>query len=390
MNYRPLVLLLLCSLSLPAKAQQNAAAPPQNGEPIEIEASKSVEWLRGQNQYVARENVVVTQGKMTINSDLLTADYRDNNGATEIWQLTAEGNVQIKDENNTAYGDKGVYDVPGGIAVLTGQNLRLVSPEQTVTARDRMEYHSATREAKAIGDAKVVRAQDTLSADTISAFFKDNAAAATPAAPASEAPQKSTAGPLGGNSSSLDRLEAEGNVVIKTPTETLYGQRAIYRAASNTAELMGKVRVERGQNTLEGSRAEVNLATNVSKMFGSEKGGRVRGIFFPGSEKAGDKKNTASAAPVPSALPTVAPKAIPNVPVPPAPAVIFTPTPVAPPADGGGSPPPTPVAAPPAIQAPPQPAASAPASPAAPEMFPAQNPSQPPPAPATVSRRIDY
>lgn len=259
----------LVSAASPARAQTD------NQNPIEITATKTVEWLRNQNQYVARENVVVTQGKMTINTDLLTADYRDSaQSSMEIWQLTAEGNVQIKDATNTAYGDRAVYDVTTGIATLTGKDLKIVSPEQTVTAHEKMEYHANERLAKAMGKVKVVRGQNTLTADTLTAFFKDNAAPATTPASAS-----STGG-------SLDRLEAEGNVVITTPTETLRGQKGVYNAATNTAAIKGKVKIERGENLIEGERAEVDLTTNISKMFGSDKpGGRVRGVFFPGTEK---------------------------------------------------------------------------------------------------------
>ena len=142
--------------AMPASAQEAQAPAPaaNNAQPIEITATKTVEWLRDQSQYVARENVIVTQGAMSIHSDLLTADYRE--GATssmEIYQLTAEGNVQIKDDTNTAYGDKGIYDVTAGVATLTGGDLKLVSPDQTVTATERMEYHSNERLAKAIGNA---------------------------------------------------------------------------------------------------------------------------------------------------------------------------------------------------------------------------------------------
>lgn len=287
-----------------------AFAQTANEQPIEITASKSVEWLRGKNQYVARENVVVTQGNMTITTDLLTADYRDGaTSSTEIWQITADGNVQIKDDANTAYGDKGVYDVINGVAVLTGNNLKLVSPDQTVTARDRMEYHSTERMAKAIGNAKVVRAKDTLTAQTITAYFKDGSNNA-PAA------QKS-GNPAGGGN--LDKLVAEGSVVITTPTEILHGSKAVYRADTNTAELTGNVKIERGENVMEGERAEVNLNTNVSKMFASGKnGGRVRGVFFPGS----NKKTEAAPSPAPApaataAIPTIPAKAAsPDAPAP--------------------------------------------------------------------------
>lgn len=277
--------LLFCA---PAMAQTS-----NSGQPIEITATKSVEWLRNDKQYVARENVEAKQGTVTIKSNLMIADYKEGDKSSmQIWQLTASDNVTIISDGNTATGDKAVYNVDTGISTLTGGDLKIVSPDQTVTAKERMEYHATTRQAKAIGSAKVIRAGgDTLSANTITATFKDKAASATPAA--------TSTGPMGGGN--VDKIEADGNVVIVTPSEKLYGNRGIYKADTNTAELFGKVKIERGQNVLEGDRAEVNLTTNVSKMFGSEKsGGRVRGVFFPGNDKAGAAPKT-PATPAPSA-----------------------------------------------------------------------------------------
>lgn len=258
--------------SVPAHAQQN------DKQPIEITALKSVEWLRDQKKYVARQNVVVTQGTMTLNGDTVTADYREGaQSSMEIWQLTADGNVTIVNDGNTATGDKAVYDITQAIATLTGQNLKIVSPDQTVTATEKMEYFTNTRKARAVGNAKVVRGEDTLSASTITAFFKDDASA----------PKTQQNNPAG--TGNLERIEAEGNVVIVTPTETLRGTKGVYRADTNTAELTGNVKIERGPNILEGARAEVDLNTNISKMFGGSNSaagdGRVRGIFYPGSDK---------------------------------------------------------------------------------------------------------
>lgn len=384
-------LLLTCSALLLSSAAfaQDAPAPAANanaGQPIEISATKTVEWLRNEKKYVARENVVVTQGGMTINTDLLTADYRETpQSATEIWQLTAEGNVIIKDDTNTAYGDLGVYDVTTGIATLTGQNLKLVSPDQTVTATERMEYYSNTRQAKAIGNAKVTRATDTLTADSITAFFKDGTA---PKAPAPAAPSNA-AGPLGGGGGNLDRLEADGRVVIITPTEKLYGNKGVYRAASNTAELIGKVKIERGENVLEGERAEVNLTTNVSKMFGSNKdGGRVRGVFFPGSEKPKAKGQDKPVVPAPFQAPAAAPVV---APAPAAPAAVVPAPKAAAPAPAP-TPPATPVAPAPATESAAPAPVSAPAvstPPAlAPDLFPPENTTNPDRKAGTVSPRI--
>jgi len=288
---------LLADTSMLAIAQDAVPAAKNSSQPIEITAVKSVEWLRNDKKYIARDNVIIKQGTVTIQSDLATADYREAKGSSmQIWQLTAEGNVSILSDGNTATGDKAVYDVDKALSTLTGNNLKITSPEQTVTATDRMEYYTNTRQAKAIGHAKVVRGTDTLSADTITATFKDKNAAATPTP---------TNTPGGGN---LDTLEADGNVVITTPTEVLHGTHGIYHASTNTAEISGKVKIERGQNVLEGDRAEVNLTTNVSKMFGSDKpGGRVRGLFFPGSDQktGGLPKAGTVAPPAPAAAPVM-------------------------------------------------------------------------------------
>lgn len=277
-----------------------APAPTRNNgdQPIEITASKSVEWQRNDQKYIARENVVITQGAVTINSDLAVADYRDSaKSSMEIWQMTAEGNVTIVSDGNTATGSKAVYDVDSAVATLTGDNLKLISPDQVVTATERMEYHPNTRQAKAIGNAKVLRGEDTLSANSITAIFKDNSAAKP----------DSTGSPAG--TGNLERIDAVGNVVIVTPTETLRGARSVYNAATNTADLSGNVKIERGKNILEGEKATVNLTTNVSTMYaGAGKDGRVTGRFYPGSDKkAGNAPKTAVPAPSNPNPPVAAP-----------------------------------------------------------------------------------
>ncbi|MCB1530399.1 MAG: ostA-like family protein [Rhodospirillales bacterium] len=261
-------ILVFCLLALPAegRAQQNPAGPnPGSDDPVEITAGQTLEWHRGAKQFIARGQVVAAQGDVSLHCETLSADYRENTQSSmEIWQLTAQENVRIQDKTTTAFGDRAVYDIDKGYAVLTGKNLKLQSPDQTVTAQDRLEYWSAKGEAQAVGHAKVVRGKDTIYADRLRAVFKENAQ----------------------GKQEVEILEALGNVVIVTPSEKLFGDKGIYRAASNKAELIGNVRIERGPNKLEGSRAEVDLTTEVSKIFGApESGGRVRGVFYPGSEK---------------------------------------------------------------------------------------------------------
>lgn len=255
----------------PASAQ-NA----NNNAPLEITADQTLEWHRNDQQYIARGNVLAVQGDVRIAADTLTADYRETAASSiEIYRLTATGNVIITSRGNTAYGSHAVYDVDKGLAVMTGNNLRLVSPDQTVTARDRFEYWVQAGRLAAIGNAAVTRGEDRLTAAQVSAIFQED----------------------GSGQRRLARLDADRNVVITTPEEILTGDNAFYLASTDTAELLGNVRITRGPNILEGERAEVNLATNVSKMYGSAaQGGRVRGVFYPDSDD-NPPGNTDSGAP---------------------------------------------------------------------------------------------
>ena len=104
-------------------------------------------------------DVEAKQGEVTILAENLIADYNDENGGgnVEIWQLTATGNVRIKNTDSTATGDKAVYNVETGQATLTGNDLKLTTPDQVITASERMEYNSNKGKAKAVGNAKITQ-----------------------------------------------------------------------------------------------------------------------------------------------------------------------------------------------------------------------------------------
>lgn len=260
-----LMILALIAAATPVMAQ-NTSTPT----PIEISADKTLEWNRNDKQYVANGNAIVKQGDTTIKGDVIAADYRETVKTDfDIYRMTATGHVAIDSKGSTATGDKAIYDVTTGIATLTGSNLRMESPEQTVTATDRFEYDVTAGKVKAIGNARVVRANDTLQADSIAATLARNGS---------------------GGTQKLDKMEAVGRVKITTPTETLTGNRASYDSAANRAVVTGNVKIIRGPNELTGERAEVDLKTNISRLFGSsiedgQTGGRVRGVFYPGTSK---------------------------------------------------------------------------------------------------------
>jgi len=264
MNKFHLIYIGLFLFAFPVTAQETPLSGGSD-EPIEISAQESLEWLQNKKQYKAIGSVIVTQGDLSLNADEIIADYDETAGDNlNITFITATGNVILNDVDNKAYGDKITYNLQTGDIILTGENVRLVAPEQTITARDQMTYNTEKGTAKAIGNATIKTAKETLKANTITAnFSKDNQT----------------------NKQILDNAVAKGGVTISTTDETITGNNGVYNAKNNTAEINGNVKIKRGPNSLEGNRARVNLSTNVSQMFGDKNSGkRVKGVFFPKSE----------------------------------------------------------------------------------------------------------
>ncbi len=263
-----------------AFAQKAAVPSLGKDQPLEITADQTLEWHRNDLKYIARGNVVARQGNAVIQADALTADYRQSKKSqNDIYRLTATGHVTITSEKNNATGDDAVYDVDTGTATMTGKNLTLTSPDQVVTARDKFVYETAGGKLTAYGDAKAVRktdkGTDVITADSLSAWFK----------------QDNTGKRV------LDKLAANGNVVITTPTDVLHGDNGEYIAATRLASVSGHVRIERGRNVLEGDRAEIDLNTNVSRMVSAPGAhGRVRGLFYPGDKDISSLQKTAPVA----------------------------------------------------------------------------------------------
>lgn len=293
MSTRRLLLALLLAAT-PAAAQNLDLT---GGGPIEITSSNGIEWRQSDQVVVALGNARAARDGVAVDADRLIARYRPRAGAqqpanptagaspvsgSEIWRLEAEGRVRITSATERAEGTRAVYDMDQSVMVLSGQGLSLTTPDQRITARDSLEYWPARRMAVARGGA-VVTTQDNrrITADTLVAYFLDAPAQPTPAATA-PAPRPPVAGlPNVGEGSRIDRVEAYGNVEIRTADEVVRGERGVYSPVTGLARLIGGVRITRGDNQLNGQEAIVNLRTGVSRLV-SAPGQRVQGLVVPG------------------------------------------------------------------------------------------------------------
>jgi lipopolysaccharide export system protein LptA len=311
-----LALAVLLAGASPAPAQELGLA----GEgPIEILADGEIAWRRNEQVVIAAGNARAIRGATTVFADRLIARYRDRSGAPpaaanapeaafgggEIWRLEAEGNVRIVTGTDRAEGDRAVYDLDRRVLVMTGRALRLTNGQDTVTARDALEYWVDRRMAVARGAATVTSPGRALTADTLVAYFRETpteaprqAAPARPQAPAASPAAASAAPALAPGAGRLDRVEAFGDVRIRTATEFVRGDRGIYTPGTGIARVAGNVGITRGQNQLSGAVAEVNLTTGVSRLIPAP-GGRVAGLLVP-EERARPDAPALAPAPVPA------------------------------------------------------------------------------------------
>lgn len=230
--------------------------------PLEITADNGIEWRRDERIYIARGNARAARGEVTVLADELQALYREGDNS-DIYQVMAIGNVRIFTPRERVSGDRAVYNLDQAKIVITGNDLKLETQTDTITAEESLEYYEREQRAVARGDAVVVREDQRLAADFMEAFF--------------------TEGPEGGNDLVLERVDAIGDVRISTPKDFARGDTGVYYADREVATLEGDVRITSGENQLNGGYAEVNLKTGVSRMMGAPGGGgtRVRGLLLP-------------------------------------------------------------------------------------------------------------
>lgn len=255
---------------VPAARAQTLGFGSSGDAPIHIEADNGIEWQRANQLYLATGNARASQGESSVEADRLIAYYRPNDaGENEIYRIDATGNVRILSRSELATGDHAVYDVFNGVLVLTGERVQLETGQDTIVAKDSLEYYEKRQLAVARGDALAIRDDRRLKADVLMAHFSD-----TPPGAPSGAPSGASA-----RDAALDRIEAVGNVLISTPTDIVVAHRGDYDLKTGLAQLTGGVKITRGETQLNGERAEVDLNSGRSRMLSS--GERVKGVFLP-------------------------------------------------------------------------------------------------------------
>lgn len=296
MRALPRALVLLGALawalaSSPAGAQAptlGGLGGEDNSKPIGIEADQGVEWQQSNHVYIARGNVKITRGDNTLYADTVYAYYRPvagaagttkatttpaapvkrnkdgtpapfTQGSTQIYRIEADGHVRFATPTETAYGDHAVYDVDQAILVLTGKDLRLVTPRDTITARDSLEWYDQKQMGIARGNAVAVREGKRIRGDVLTALLEKTA----------------------NQGSHISRINANGNVVVTSLDQIARGDAGVYNLDTGIATLSGHVTLTRGDNELRGQYAVVDLNRNIGRLLSTPPDAKLVGTHPP-------------------------------------------------------------------------------------------------------------
>ena len=256
-----------------------ASADSNSKEPTEISADNGIEWKRDTRTYTARGNAVAKQGDQTVSGDTLIA-YLD--AQDEVMRWEAIGNVKIVNNQSTSYGDHAEYTEAKRLLVLTGNNLKTVTENETVTARDRIEYWRDKEVVVAKGNVVIVQPKKntTVHSDEATAFFRDKVD--DPATPEDESGDQE-----------IYQIEAMGNVRVDRNDQTAFSDKLAYNPNTDIALLTGNVVVHDKENTYRGGRAELDMTKNISRLLPAADGQRVITVIKP-KEKSSSPGNNAA------------------------------------------------------------------------------------------------
>ncbi|MCI4660540.1 MAG: lipopolysaccharide transport periplasmic protein LptA [Neomegalonema sp.] len=117
---------------------------------------------------------------------------------------------------------------------------------------DSLEVRNADRVAVFTGTVQVQQGKIRMEADALEVRYAEGAS---------------------GGQGAIDRLSAQGNVLISSGTEGAQAERAIYDVASGMIEMQGNVTLVQGEkNSLQGGRLRINLNKGTARMDGGRIG----------------------------------------------------------------------------------------------------------------------
>jgi lipopolysaccharide export system protein LptA len=167
---------------------------------------------------------------------------------------------------------------PGGLGSMN-------SKEPIKIDADRLDVFDKESRAVFAGNVVAVQGETTVRCTVMTLFYEprgQNRPGQAAAAPATQpAAQRAAAAP-GQNDGAIRRIECTGPVTVISKTQTATGDNAVFDRVTNKVILTGNVALADGQNITRGEKLVYDTQTGVANVE-TTPGGRVKGLFIPGS-----------------------------------------------------------------------------------------------------------
>lgn len=157
---------------------------------------------------------------------------------------------------------------------------------------DRLEVFSKEQRAVYSGNVAAVQGDTTIKAPTMVIFYEREGDKPSGQGAAQPGGQDKPEGEGGGTQ--LKRVEAKGGVSVVSKDQVATGNEGVFDRAANKIILTGNVALSQGENITKGQKliydTETGVAVVESGAAAGVPGGRVRGVFVPGSDEKADRK----------------------------------------------------------------------------------------------------
>lgn len=174
------------------------------------------------------------------------------------------------------------------LSLLPGGN----SKEPVNIDADKLDYFDKEQKLVYTGNVVAVQGESTLKGSVLTIFLQKQDTAQAGAAPAQPG-----AGPAA-TGSSVRHMDVQGPVTLISKDQIGTGDSATYDKADNKVTMTGNVTLTQGTNVTQGDRLVYDLSTSQAQVFSSS-AVRVKSVFTPGSQPAGEAPPKPDKAPAP-------------------------------------------------------------------------------------------
>jgi lipopolysaccharide export system protein LptA len=145
---------------------------------------------------------------------------------------------------------------------------------------DKLEVFDKENKAMFSGNVIAVQGDSTMRCATLTVFYEQTKGQ-------TGGPATRSTGTTGQNDSSIRKIDCNGPVTVASKTQTATGDHAVFDRVANKVVLTGNVALSDGANVTRGERIIYDMNSGVANVE-TNPGGRVRALFVPGSQNAGE------------------------------------------------------------------------------------------------------